>query len=63
MATSNNNNNATALYSRSTDIATPVTHSTRDFFERPSVLVNYEGSFNQDVFNYVGCRGPQLAFL
>ena len=59
MATSNNNN-ATALFSRLTEIANPVTHSALDFFERPSVLVNYEGSFDQEVFPLVGCRGPQL---
>ena len=62
MATSSNNN-ATALFSRSTEIANPVTHSALDFFERPSVLVNYEGSFDQEVFPHVGCRGPQLDFF
>ena len=62
MATSDNNN-ATALFSQSTEIANPVTHSALDFFERPSVLVNYEGSFDQEVFPHVGCRGPQLDFF
>ena len=62
MATSSNNN-ATALFSRSIEIANPVTHSALDFFERPSVLVNYEGSFDQEVFPHVGCRGPQLYFF
>ena len=62
MATSKNNN-ATTLFSRSTEIANPVTHSALDFFERPSVLVNYEGSFDQEVFPHVGCRGPQLDFF
>ena len=33
-----------------------------DFFERPSVLVNCEGSFDQ-VFHHVGCRGPHLDFF
>ena len=61
MATSSNN--ATALFSRSTEIANPVTHSALDFFERPNVLVNYEGSFDQEVFPHVGCRGPQLDFF
>ena len=45
------NNNATALFSRSTEIAIPVTHSALDFFERPSVLIIYEGSFDQEVFH------------
>ena len=44
-------------------VANPVTHSALDFFERPSVLVNYEGSFDQEVFPHVGCRGPQLDFF
>ena len=57
------NNNATALFSRSTEIANPVTHSALDFFGRPSVLINYEGSFDQEVFPHVGCRGPQLDFF
>ena len=54
-------NNATALFSRSTEVANPVTHSALDF-ERPSVLINYEGSFDQEVFPHVGFRGPQLDF-
>ena len=45
------------------DIASPVTHSALDFFEQPSVLINYEGSYNQEVFPHVGCRGPQLDFF
>ena len=57
------NNNATALFSRSTEIANPVTHSALEFFERPSVLINYEGSFDQEVFLHVGCPGPQLDFF
>ena len=62
MATSNNNN-ATVLFCQSTEIANPVTHSALGFFERPSVLVKYEGSFDQETFPYVGCRGPQLDFF
>ena len=57
------NNNATASWSRSTEIANPVTHSALDFFERPSVLFTYEGSFDLEVFPHVGCRGPQLDFF
>ena len=34
-----------------------------DFFERPSVLIKYEGSFDQDVFPHMGCRVPQLDFF
>ena len=44
------NNIATALFSRSTEIANPVIHSALDVIERPSVLINYEGSFDQEVF-------------
>ena len=41
----------------------PVTHSALDFFEKPNVLINYEGSYDQEVFPHVGCRGPQLDFF
>ena len=27
------------------------------------MLINYEGSFDQEVFPHVGCHGPQLDFL
>ena len=57
------NNIATALFSRSTEIANPVTHSAPDFFQRPSVLINYERSFDQEVFPHIGCRGPQSDFF
>ena len=61
MATSNDNsNNATALFSQSTEIANPFTHSALDFLVRPSVLDNYEVSFDQKVLPHVGRRGPQL---
>ena len=45
------------------EIASPVTHSALDFFEKPNVLINYEGSYDQEVFPHVGCRGPQLDFF
>ena len=61
MATSSNNN-ATALFSRSTEIANPVTHSALEFFERPSVLVNYEGSFDQEVFPMWAAADPSWIF-
>ena len=51
------------FYSRARDVAQPVTHSALDFFEKPSVLINYEGSHDQEVFPQVGCRGPQLDFI
>ena len=51
------------MYSNSTEIANPVTHSALDFFERPNVLINYEGAYDQKVFPHVGCRGPQLDFF
>ena len=54
---------ATTLFSRSSEIANPVTHSALDFFDRPSVLINYKGSFDQEVFPHVRCRGPQLDFF
>ena len=54
------NNIATAVFNRSTEIANPVTHSALDFFERPSVLIIYERSIDQEVSPHVGCRGPQL---
>ena len=53
----------TFMGSSSSEVANPVTHSALDFFERPSVLINYEGSFDQEVFPHVGCRGPQLDFF
>ena len=43
-----------------TEIARPVTHSALDFFEKPGVIINYEGSYDQEVFRHVGCQGPQL---
>ena len=42
------------------EIASPVTQSALDFFEKPNVLINYEGSYDQEVFPHVGIRGPQL---
>ena len=51
------------MYSKSTEIANPVSHSALDFFERPNVLINYEGAYDQEVFPHVGCRGPQLDFF
>ena len=57
------NNIAAVLFSRSTEFVNPVTHSALDFSERPSVLINYKGSFDQEVFPHVGCLGPQLDFF
>ena len=54
---------ATTLFSRSSEIANPVTHSAPVFFNRPCVMINYEGSFDQEVFPHVGCRGPQSDFF
>ena len=54
---------ATTLISRSSEIANPVTHSTLDFLDRPSVLINYEKSFDQEMFLHVRCCGPQLDFF
>ena len=48
---------------RASNVANPVTHSAPDFFERPSVLINFEGSHDKEVSPQVGCRGPQLDFV
>ena len=53
----------TTLFSRSSEIANPVMHSALDFFNQPSVSINYEGSFDLEVFPHVRCRGPQLDFF
>ena len=45
------------------DLASPVTHSALGFIEKPSVLINYEVSYDQEVFPQLGCRGPQLDFF
>ena len=45
------------------EIASPVTHSALNFFKKPNVLINYEGSYDQEVFPHVACRGPQLDFF
>ena len=47
----------------SLEIAKPVTHSALDYFEKPEVIINYEGSYDQEVFLHVGCRGPELGFF
>ena len=47
---------------RASEVANPVTNSASDFFEGPAVLINYEGSHDQEVFPKVGYRGPQLDF-
>ena len=61
MNTSSSNQN---LHSgASSDFANPVTNSALDIFERPSVLIIYERSFDQDIFHHVGSRGPQLDFF
>ena len=45
------------------EIANPVTHSALDFFVKPSVLINYEGSFDQEVVPHVGYIGPPVGFF
>ena len=57
------NSSAAEFNSLATDIANPVTHSALDFFEKPSVLVNYESGFDQEIFPQVGCNGPTLEFV
>ena len=60
----NNNNNATAIFSQSTEIDKTVTHAALDFIETPSVLVNYEGSsFDQEVLPMWVFADPSWIFL
>ena len=59
----NSNNNNSLFKSCAGDIANPVTHTALDFFEKPSVLVNYESAFDQEVFAQVGASGPTLEFV
>ena len=61
MNTSNSNQNLS--FGASSEIANPVTHSLLDLFERPSVLMNNQGSTDQKTFPYVGCKRPQLDFF
>ena len=58
-----NNNNNSLFKSCAGNIANPVTHTALDFFEKPSVLVNYESAFDQEVFPQVGASGPTLDFV
>ena len=39
------------------------THSFIYFFEKPSVLINYESGHDQEVFTQIGPRGPTLDFV
>ena len=55
--------NQNLYFGASSGFANPVTHSARYFFERPSVLIYYEGSIDQEVFPHLGCRGSQLDFF
>ena len=63
MNSGSSNGTTGTLFTQASEIARPVTHSALDFFEQPTVLINYEGSFDQEVFPHVGCRGPQLDFV
>ena len=55
---------ATTLFSRSSEIGNPVKHSALDsFVDPPRVLINYEGSFDQEVFPHVGWADPNCIFL
>ena len=55
--------NSVQFHSRASDVAQAVSYSALDFFKKPSVLINYEGSHDQKVSPQVGCRGPQLDFI
>ena len=60
---SSSSSNSIHFHGGASEVAEPVNHSALDFFERPSVLINYEGSHDQEVFPQVGCRGPQFDFV
>ena len=51
---------STAFSGSKIDIASIGTHSAFNFIEKPSVLINYESSYDQEVFPHIGCRGPRL---
>ena len=51
------------MFTQASEIARPVTHSAFDFFDQLTVLIKYEGSFDQELFPHLGCRGPQLDFV
>ena len=55
--------NSIQFHSRASVVAQPVTHSALAFFEKPSVLINCEGSHDQEVYPQVGCPEPQLDFI
>ena len=45
------------------DIANLVTHTAVDFFEKQSVLINYESGHDPEVFPQTGLTGPTLDFV
>ena len=51
---SNNCGKSNAVYShiqgKAPDVANPVNHGALEFFERPSVWLSYDGSYNQELF-------------
>ena len=51
------------FHSGASDVAQPVTHSALNFFDKPSVVINHEGSHDQEDFPQVVCREPQLDFI
>ena len=51
------------LFTQASESARPVTHSALDSFGQPTVLINYKGSFDQEMFPFVGCRGSQMDFV
>ena len=63
MNSGSSNGTLGTLFTQASEIARPVTHRALDFFEQPTVLTNYEGSIDLEVFPHVGCRGPQLGFV
>ena len=57
------NGTSSTLFTQTSEFAIPVTHSALHFFEQPTVIINYECSFDQEVFPHMDCRGPQLDFV
>lgn len=62
-SSSSNASTSASLGSAAMDLANPVTHSALDFFEKPSVLINYESSFDKEFYPISGASGPTLEFV
>ena len=63
MNSGSSNGTTGTLFTEASEIGRPFTQSALDFFEQPTVLIDYKGSFDQEVFIHVDCRGRQLEFV